>query len=218
VICTSRPTSLVAARTTHHVLADGTRLLIRPVLYSDRNEIAQGYQQLSPENRRLRFFAAPAELSERDLDYLTTLDYDDHFAWAVFAEDAPGRPGVAVARYIRDPHRPHAAEAAVTVIDAYQHRGIGTLLLLLLVDEARRHGIDTFVSYVLWDNRDVIDALQAVGASVEAEEPGVARVEMRMPEPESPTLVATARAALRHHARAARALLRIDESSGRLAL
>lgn len=185
-----------------HELADGTRIGIRPLLYSDRHQLAEGYQHLSGESRRLRFFTPPSGLSAQDLEYLTNIDYHDHFAWAAFALDSPASPGVGVARYIRERARPDHAEVAVTVVDAYQNRGLGSLLLLLLAEEARRKGITTFVSYVLWDNENVLAGLRAAGARVEPEEPGVARVEIDIPPPEEPTLVEVIRAALREFARA----------------
>ena len=189
-MCESRPTPLVDAMTRTEVLGDGTRVLIRPLLYSDRQELALGYQHLSPEGRRLRFFAAPRELSAADLDYLTRLDYDDHFAWAAFALDAPGRPGIGVARYVRDRQDPTRAEAAVTVLDEYQRRGLGTLLLVLLAQAAVERGVRTFVGHVLWENLDALQPLlEDLGARTVPEEPGVARVEVDLPVPVPPPAV-----------------------------
>src|SRR5690348_2899893 len=54
VICESRPTWLAGTETSVHRLADGMEVLVRPLLYSDRRELAIGYQHLSRESRRLR--------------------------------------------------------------------------------------------------------------------------------------------------------------------
>lgn len=135
---------------------------------------------------------------------LTNLDYCDHFAWAAFGIDSPGGPGLGVARYIRDPNHPTTAEAAVTVLDEYQHRGLGSLLLLMLVDEASRHGIRSFVNYVMWENEELLDELRAAGGRVEPDEPGVARVEIDFPPPEEPSRLDIGRAILRWLAQATR--------------
>ncbi len=201
-ICESRPTALVDDLTSFHELEDGTRVLVRPLLYSDRFDLAEGYEKLSSESQRLRFFSAPPELSESDLEHLTVLDYRDNFALAAFDLDAAVRPGIAVARYARVSGRPEWAEAAVAVTDACQHRGIGTMLLRLLADRGRENGIEVFVSYVLWENEEVIDGLRAAGARVVPDEPGVARVEIDLPTAIEPARLPDLRALLRHLTRA----------------
>ena len=80
------------------------------------------------------------ELSEAMVRYLTDVDHHDHEA--VVALDAATDEGVGVARYVRDPERPTRAEAAVTVTDDWQGRGLGTLLLELLAVRAREEGVN----------------------------------------------------------------------------
>jgi GNAT superfamily N-acetyltransferase len=163
------------------VLADGGRLLVRGLRPSDRDELAQRYLELSPEARRLRFFNAPDHLSTRLLDYLVDVDGVDRCAFAAFAIDDVGTPGVAVARYARSHDDATRAEAAVTVLDAYQSRGIGTALLHRLAEEARRNGIATLTATVMWENRALLDGLRALGAEIRPSEPGVASVEVALP-------------------------------------
>lgn len=107
----------IAARTLDTELRDGTPIRIRPVGPDDKAAIAAGLRELSPESQYLRFLQLRSEFSERELAYLTELDYVDHFAWAALAIAEPGAPGIGVARYIRDPDQPGVAEAAVVVID-----------------------------------------------------------------------------------------------------
>jgi GNAT superfamily N-acetyltransferase len=166
-----------------HTLADGTRVLVRPLLPGDRSELAAGYEQLSAASRRRRFFATPDRLSEHVLDYLTNLDYRTHFAWAAFAIDEPDSPGIAVARYICDHRDATVAEIAVTVLDSHQNRGLGTLLTQLLADVAVRNGVRSFVSYVLWENADAVARLRDEGARISPAEPGMARIEIDLPTP-----------------------------------
>jgi RimJ/RimL family protein N-acetyltransferase len=167
------------------VLADGGRILVRHLRPSDRAELARRYLELSPRARRLRFFNAPDHLSERLLDYLMEVDVPNRSALVAFALDDDGAPGVGIARYARSREEPDAAEAAVTVFDTHQNRGIATELLLRLADEAREHGITTFTASVMWENRDLLDGLRAFGAVVEPSEPGVASVRILLPEPEA---------------------------------
>lgn len=165
-------------------LRDGGRILVRGVVPSDRDELARRYLELSPRARRLRFFNAPDHLTSKLLDYLVDVEGPDRCALAAFAIDEDGAPGVGIARYARNRDDPQSAEAAVTVLDAYQARGIATVLLRRLADEARRNGITTFTADVMWENRALLDGLRAFGAEVQPCEPGVASVRIALPEPD----------------------------------
>jgi GNAT superfamily N-acetyltransferase len=172
----------VAQNETVHTLRDGGHLLVRYLVPDDRDELAAGYEQLSPDSRRLRFFNAPEHLSERLLDYLTDVDGVDRVALTARAIDEPGSPGVAIARYARDHRDPTVAEAAVTVLDTHRNRGIATILLTSLVDEALANGITTFTASVKWENAMLLDSLREYGAVVVPDEPGVAAVRVVLPQ------------------------------------
>ena len=189
-------------------LADGGQILVRQLLPSDRDELAQRYLQLSPEARRLRFFNAPDHLSERLLDYLMDVDGPDRCALVALAIDDEDTPGVGLARYVRSLDDLSAAEAAVTVLDAYQNRGIATSLLRRLNDEAQDHGISTFTASVMWENRALLDGLRALGAEVAPSEPGVASVRIALPESDVALPESDLRRALRIFA------ARVDEKIG----
>ena len=117
-------------------LRDGTRVLIRPIEPEDKGLLLSGFEQLSEQSRYRRFLAPVPKLTESQLTYLTEVDHDTHEALVAVDAGQPLR-GLGVARYVRLQDHPEIAEAAVTVIDAYQGRGLGTLLLALL---ARRRG------------------------------------------------------------------------------
>lgn len=181
------PASFVGERhptglTRLHELADGHWILIRPMIASDRAELAARYHELSVESRRSRFgSSAPDELSEMWLDRLVDLDQEDRVALGAVVIDEPGAPGVGVARFARKEDDPTTAEVAVAVLDAYQHRGIGSLLLWDLVNAARARGITTFTATVLWESSSLLDAILASGANVDPAEPGVAAVRFELP-------------------------------------
>jgi GNAT superfamily N-acetyltransferase len=169
-------------------LPDGTPVLVRPIRPDDKGLLRQGFDRLSPASRYRRFLAPIDELSDAELRYLTEIDYVDHFAWAAVRADRPGE-GMGVARYIRLKDEPEVAEAAVTVIDEYQGKGLGTLLLALLGAAAVTAGIMTFRAYVLVGNVPMRDLLESLGARTEFDSPGVVRFDVPLdPEllPESP--------------------------------
>lgn len=172
----------VVRRTADFTLRDGVRIRIRPVVPDDKAALAQGFERLSPESRYRRFMGAVDRLTPRMLAYLTEIDYVGHFALIAFAPAEPGAPGLGVARYVRLAEDPATAEAAVAVVDEYQGRGIGTLLLDLLGAVALEHGVRRFRYYVLAENRPMVDMLRHLGAHPKVDSPGVLRGDVELPE------------------------------------
>jgi GNAT superfamily N-acetyltransferase len=176
-------------------LRDGTAVLIRPIRPGDKAKLVEGLERLSPESRYRRFLRPISSLTERELQYLTEIDYADHFAWGALAVDEPGQPGLGIARYVRDPKDPEVAEAAVAVVDAAQGKGLGTLLLRRLIGTARAHGIRVFRAWALAENRTVIEGLKALGAHLHRDD-ALIRIDLDLPETfEGSPLAAALRAA-----------------------
>ena len=142
-------------------LAGGGRVVIRPIEPEDRDELAAGFERLSPESRYRRFFGPMKELSPRDLDRLTRVDHHDHEALVAVDPDT-GR-GVGVARFVRT--KPDEAEPAVVVADDWQGRGVASQLLSRLAARAREEGVTTFRAPVLAQNASAIALLRRLGDS-----------------------------------------------------
>lgn len=142
-------------------LRDGSRVRVRPVRASDADLLRKGFERLSDRSRYQRFLAASPELSDAMVRYLTQVDHHDHEA--LVALDAATDEGVGVARYVRDLERPARAEAAVTVADDWQGRGVGTLLLELLTARAREEGVTSFTALMLATNTEMMDLLESIG-------------------------------------------------------
>jgi len=172
-------------------LRDGADALLRSIRPEDRDRLAEAFGRLSPTSRYLRFHADVERLSDAQLDFLTRVDHHDHEAIVALDRRRPERPGLGVARYVRDPDDPTVAEAAVTVADEHQGRGVGTVLLGALATRARSAGITTFRSYVLDGNTMMLRVFDDLGAHRERDEAGPWRVDLEIPEdaadvPDSP--------------------------------
>lgn len=166
-------------------LGDGTRVLFRPIQPSDRELLQAGLRELSPESRYRRFFRHIEHFTEEQLRYLTEVDGHDHVAWIALLPEATGSiRGVGVGRYIRIKHEPEIAEAAVTVIDAFHHRGIGRTLLWLLARSAIANGIKAFRGWTLGENEPMLQLLKELGAEPGRWESGV--LELTVPLPGDP--------------------------------
>lgn len=161
-------------------LRDGSRIRIRQGHHSDRELLLRGFQRLSPESRYRRFLTTISELSPEMVRYLTEIDHHDHEA--MVAVDERTGEGIGVARYIRNPTRPEAAEVAVAVVDDWQRRGVGTLLLEVISGRAREEGIKTFTALMLATNQEMMDVFQGLGpVRIVDQDTGTVEVEMPIP-------------------------------------
>jgi RimJ/RimL family protein N-acetyltransferase len=142
--------------------------LLRPVLPGD----AERFKESGAFSRQTLYRryqgSAPTEAKSA---YLFEVDYVDHFVWVV--TDGVDGPVIADARFIRDDDDLASAEVALTVADAYQGRGIGTLLLGALAVAARVDAIERFHGRVFSDNPPARALGDKVNARWEQEEPGV---------------------------------------------
>ena len=144
------------------VLRDGSAVLIRQVRSTDAALLADGFDRLSAASRQMRFLGVKKELSAAELRYFTDVDHHDHEALA--ALDRAGGQGVGIARYVRDAGDPQAAEIAVTIVDDWQGRGLGTELLAALSDRARQEGIRRLTAVADAGNVAVAALLRNAGA------------------------------------------------------
>lgn len=113
-------------------LRDGRPVALRPVVPADRDRLAEGFEALSVESRRLRFLGAMSGLGDAQLRYLTEVDHVDHVAWGALDLSDPNAPGFGVGRFVRLNDRPEVAEFSLTVLDTAQGLGVGQLLLAVL--------------------------------------------------------------------------------------
>ncbi len=147
-------------------LRDGMEITIRPISPDDREALRTAFQQTSPSTRYLRFLGVVGELSEQHLTYLTNVDQKDHIALVatMTSPDLKTERGVGVARLIRMADEPEVAEAAITVADDMQKRGVGSALAFELSRAARAAGIRIIRAEVLEGNSAMRAILEAAGA------------------------------------------------------
>jgi RimJ/RimL family protein N-acetyltransferase len=154
-------------------LRDGLPVRIRPVTRADRDLLAKGFQSLSEMSRNQRFFTPVTQLSGSQLTYLTDIDHIDHFAWGIETEDGIG---VGIARYVRT--GPDIAEAAFTIADDFQGRGLGWTMLRALALVAADHELRRFEMTMLADNDAMTRLARKAGARFEAPSDGTIRAEL----------------------------------------
>ncbi|MFE2646483.1 GNAT family N-acetyltransferase [Streptomyces nigra] len=143
----------------HALLTDGTTVRIRAVEPGDHDQLEGLYAEMSPDNRRLRFFSAGSRSAGLAADTVCAPPRPGHRA--LLAERAGQVIGLA--EYHADDDAPHTAELAVAVADGLHHRGVGTLLVEHLVSAARTDGITAFTADALSDDHEVLRLFADLG-------------------------------------------------------
>jgi GNAT superfamily N-acetyltransferase len=179
---TMPPTRELVALGAPAVLRDGSMVRLRQGHPTDEELLRRGFERLSAEGRYRRFLAATPELTDDMVRYLTEVDHHDHEA-IVATEESTGE-GVAVARYVRNQAHPDSAEVAVTVIDEWHGRGLGTLLLEVLCGRARAEGITRFTAMMLASNQQMLELLEGLGP-VEVVDRDAGTVQLEIPIPDT---------------------------------
>jgi GNAT superfamily N-acetyltransferase len=127
---------------------DDIHLAVPPIVITDAERLARLFDRLSPSSVHFRFFSPISRPPRAAL--LRLADVDHARREALVALD--GDEIVAVARYDGRPGG-NQAEIAITVEDAWQHRGLGLRLAVRLAGLASDRGYDTFLATMLPDNR-----------------------------------------------------------------
>ena len=161
-------------------LDDGTPLVMRPLHPGDALRLQRGFEQLSERSRQRRFLTSKPTLSPVELAYLTAGDGEDRRTLGVAVADRRGRARtpIAVARCEREKSDPTIAEVAVTVIDAWQGRGIGRLVLRALAGIAWNVGIRRWRALIAGENAGAFRVLAAVATEESRQHAGGGTVEV----------------------------------------
>ena len=163
-------------------LRDGTRLLIRAIRPEDKQLLFEHFHSLSERSIYYRFFGHKRSLEQEDLRRLTELDFVNHVGLAATIEAQGTERFIGVGRYLRSVDAA-AAEVAFAVLDEFQGRGIGTLLLRHLAQIARRQGIIKFAAFVMGDNHQMLEVFANSGfRSRDRHDAGTVRVTLDLAE------------------------------------
>ncbi|MEO7069833.1 MAG: GNAT family N-acetyltransferase, partial [Nostocoides sp.] len=142
------------------VLRDGGVAHVRAILPDDADGLRSFHAGQSEESIYLRFFAPLRELSDRDLDRFTHVDYRKRVALVVTLRDQI----IGIGRY--DAIDAKSAEVAFNISDHFQGRGIGSVLLEHLAAIAQEEGITRFTAEVLPQNRKMLSVFSEAGYDV----------------------------------------------------
>lgn len=172
------PTQLVS-RTQ---LADGTNVVIRPIRPEDADIEQEFVRKLSPHSRYLRFMQSIKELTPEMLVRFTQPDYDREMALiAMMEKRGVETTEIGVTRYSINPDG-LSCEFALVVGDEWHKKGIGTLLMNVLMEAARNRGLQVIEGDVLTENTHMLDLCAELGFSIHPskEDPALRVVRRRL--------------------------------------
>jgi RimJ/RimL family protein N-acetyltransferase len=159
-------------------LPGGTPILVRKIRPDDKELLARGLSELSERSVHQRFLSPKPRFTRSELRYLTEVDQHNHVALVAESPTQPVRRLIGVARFVRLPDDPTSAEAAITVGDLWQGRGIGSMLARELAARARGLGIRRFTATVASDNVPAQRLLRKLNSEVRGRPLGQGASEM----------------------------------------
>ncbi|HEY0682254.1 MAG TPA: GNAT family N-acetyltransferase [Steroidobacter sp.] len=148
------------------VARDGAPIKIRPLRRDDEQREIAFIGSLSERSRYFRVFTPLKFLSRELLSQFMDVDYDRRMALVATVGDADKEQFVGVARY-GSTDRAERAELGVTVTDAWQRRGIATLLIRALMRFAQMHGYRELTGIVLPENHAMLALARSLGFTID---------------------------------------------------
>jgi RimJ/RimL family protein N-acetyltransferase len=142
-------------------LRSGDLVLLRQIRPADAPNLARAYESLGEQSRYRRFFTLMPHLSEHVLKRATEVDHDQHEA--LVATPLLSKEIIGECRFVRLADQPDTADLAVTVVDDWQGRGLGSALLARLSERALEVGVTHFTAEILAENRTVLGMLPYLG-------------------------------------------------------
>ncbi|MEY3124821.1 MAG: hypothetical protein RLZZ573_1341 [Pseudomonadota bacterium] len=154
-------------------LRGGGEYTVRPIHPDDATMLQDFVRSLSSESRYFRFVSSMQELPATMLARFTLIDYDREMALvAITRERRVDADGVAtevarivgVSRYITNPDRT-SCEFSLVVTDDFKGQGLGSRLMLSIMDFAREKGLTEIEGLVLANNPNMLKLMKGLGFS-----------------------------------------------------
>lgn len=146
-------------------LHDGTNIVIRPIRPEDAEIEDTFVRNLSPQSKYFRFMHVLHELTPEMLVRFTQIDYDREMAFIATTRASGREAEIAVGRYVSNPDG-RSCEVALVVGDEWRRRGIGSRILLALMEVAKMRGLESMEGEVLAENGGMLSLAQKLGFSI----------------------------------------------------
>lgn len=142
-------------------LHDGARVLLRPLLTSDRQAMLDLFLPISMDERR--FMRHNINDPELVSSWVENIDYDTVFPLVAVVGDRI--VGIATLHFGSGPSR-HRAELRCFLAKDFRRRGLGTRLLQATIEQARKKSLYLLEVQVVSDRTSDIKAMQKAGFEI----------------------------------------------------
>jgi len=152
-------------------LKGGRDVLLRPSGSGDGEGIRELFHRLSDRDRYTRFFRKVRGLSNRDVQRLCNMNFENEVAFVAVTGTRENPEIVAQACYFTDPGT-NLAETAFMVHPDWQGCGLGQAPQKRMVEHAQGRGVRGFVAEIMASNDKMIRLAQAGTRQVSVESTG----------------------------------------------
>ncbi|HEX7960093.1 MAG TPA: GNAT family N-acetyltransferase, partial [Terriglobales bacterium] len=134
----------------HERLRDGKQIEIRALRPGDESNMLAAIGRTSAQSLQRRFLVMKRHFSEKERAFFMNVDFKNHVAIVALAEEGECPVIAGGGRYIV--FEPGRAEMAFVVVDAWQGKGIGSILMRHLAKLANDAGLQELTAEVLHEN------------------------------------------------------------------
>ena len=163
-------------------LGDGRTLLLRPIRPEDEPSLKASFEQLSNEEKRLRFFVPMKTLNHMAAARFTQIDYDREMALVLTEKGIPGKTTIyGSVRLISDPDN-IKAEYAIIIGKEMTGMGLGMMMMRRIIRYGKERGLQEIYGEVLRENTTMLKLCKALGfvESLMPEEPSLVKVTLTL--------------------------------------
>lgn len=144
---------------------DGMPVIIRPIRPEDVKAEEEFVKNLSPAAKYFRFMHEVKELTPEMLVRFTQIDYENEMAFVATIEQDQKEVIIGVTRYYTQADK-ESCEFALVVADAWQNKGLGSRLMMALMDAAKAKGIKTMSGRILSQNTNMLELVERLGFAI----------------------------------------------------
>lgn len=143
-------------------LRDETKVFLRPVKTTDGPLLLELFKKLSPSSVYLRFLSPMPNLPENLVYQFIHVDYKKDFGLVASINIGNSSAIIGVGRYGYYPET-ERPELAVVVRDDWQGKGLGSILLMRVINIGRENGFSRFGATIEPENQIILNIFKQSG-------------------------------------------------------